>query len=205
MNKFKAIIMQLKELVFDSGNAWKQIKDQDITLTGLLKKEAFLMASIPSVCAIIGWSIVGIYIPFSRLQPVVRLHFGSALFLAVIMLVLSLGAIYGYAKLLSVIGKKFDTEVKEIEGIKLGFYSFYVYFVFGIFFAIPMLSVLAILAGLYSLYLNYTGLSIILSVPEAKKGQFSVLSTVSLFLIYIILVNIVYAIFNAFGPNVRIL
>jgi len=173
------IIDRVKNILLTPKTEWILIKEESITVQELFTKYAMLLAAIPAIAGLIGFSAFGYGFGF-------RLPIGSSLGWAVVTYVLSLVSAYVVGFIIDALSPTFGSTKNLIDSMKVSVYASTASWVGGLFNLIPFLSFISFLAGIYSLFLLYMGLKIVKDVPEEKMiGYFITVVIVSI-IVYLI-------------------
>jgi len=177
------LVDRAKNVLFSPASEWETIKSEIVTNNELFTKYAFILAAIPAVAGLIGYSVFGISFGFGR----IALGFGTSLIWAILTYVLSLVSVYVLGWIIDILAPSFGSTKDLTASLKVAVYSYTASWVGGIFHILPYLSFLAALAGIYSLVLLYMGLKRVKSVPDDKMlGYFIVIIVVAIVLYFII-------------------
>lgn len=177
------LVDRAKNILFSPASEWETIKTETITTNELFTKYAIILAAIPAIAGLIGYSIFGISFGFGR----ITLGFGTALIWAILTYVLSLVSVYILGWIIDILAPSFGSTKDLVASLKVAVYSYTAAWVGGIFHILPYLSFLAALISIYSLVLLYMGLKRVKSVPDDKMlGYFVVIIVVAIVLYFII-------------------
>jgi len=192
------IIERVKAIVLKPKQTWEEIAAEETTPRDLMKSSVFILAAVPAVASFLGRWIIGIHIPFAG---VYHFSFGASLVSSITSYVITVASIWVLAKILFIVGPKFDSKGEETACFKMVVYSYFPYLAAGVLLVIPSLSVLVYLAGFYGLYLMYVGLPIVMETPEEKTIPFMVVIVVAAILVSVIASSIFGVILGVFGPK----
>jgi len=165
---------------------WAKIETEPATTGSLFTGYAIILAAIPPVAALIGFSVIGIGVMGGHLQ----IPFGDVLPWVIAQYVASLAAVYGTALAIDALAPSFGAQKNAIQAMKLAVYSFTAVWVAGIFNIIPSLGVIAYLGGLYSLLLMFIGLPMLMKPPADKAPGYAGAAAVIALVIYLVLATI---------------
>jgi len=154
---------------------WAVIAGEPKDVAGLYKNYIALLAAIPVVCMAIGWSVIGISMPFVGHY---RVSFGTAFANAVIQYVLTLVGVYVAAFIVAKLAPNFQSEADVAQAVKLVAYSWTPAWVAGVLYLVPALGILVMLAALYCIYLMYLGFTPLMKTPADKVIVYLVVSIV---------------------------
>jgi hypothetical protein len=177
------LVERAKNVLFSPASEWETIKSETVTNNELFTKYALILAAIPAIAGLIGYSVFGISFGLGR----ITLGFGTTLVWAILTYVLSLVSVYVIGWIIDILAPSFGSTKDLNASLKVAVYSYTATWVGGIFHILPYLSILAALAGIYSLVLLYMGLKRVKTVPDDKMlGYFIVVIVVAIVLYFII-------------------
>lgn len=203
MKNLKSMLERIKDLVLKPQVTWTEINNEEMTVSSLFKEYLLILAAVPAIAQLLGRWIVGIPIPFG--VGFVKLSFFASLVNALVSYVLTVAAIWAFAKVL-----QFDARVlfasadEEVKAFKISVFSAAPYLVAGIVYLIPSLGVIVILVGLYCLYLIYAGLPLVMETPKEKVLPYMIVIIITIVVLAIIIGTISSLILNAFGPDINL-
>ena len=185
------ILKRARDMILNPKLTWQVIKDEGVEVKQLFINYAAPLALIPSVCSLIGMTIVGIRMP----AGVVRAPFVPALIGAGLGYVLHLAGLFIGGWLVSRLAKLFGSKADLASAMKVVVYSMTPAWLVGIFSLFPGLGILSLL-GLYGIYLLALGLPVVLETPQNKVIWFTITILVAgiviSFVLSLILVGTVY-------------
>ena len=177
------LVDRAKNVLFSPASEWETIKSETVTNNELFTKYAVILAAIPAIAGLIGYSVFGISFGFGR----ITLGFGTTLVWAILTYVLSLVSVYVLGWIIDILAPSFGSTKDLNASLKVAVFSYTATWVGGIFHILPYLSFLAALTSIYSLVLLYMGLKRVKAVPEDKMlGYFVVIIVVAIVLYFII-------------------
>ena len=177
------LVDRAKNVLFSPASEWETIKSETVTNNELFTKYAVILAAIPAIAGLIGYSVFGISFGFGR----ITLGFGTTLVWAILTYVLSLVSVYVLGWIIDILAPSFGSTKDLNASLKVAVFSYTAAWVGGIFHILPYLSFLAALTSIYSLVLLYMGLKRVKAVPEDKMlGYFVVIIVVAIVLYFII-------------------
>ncbi|MGA9291991.1 MAG: Yip1 family protein [Ignavibacteriaceae bacterium] len=177
------LVDRAKNILFSPASEWETIKSETVTNNELFTKYAVILAAIPAVAGLIGYSVFGISFGFGR----ITLGLGTTIVWAILTYVLSLVSVYVMGWIIDVLAPSFGSTKDLNASLKVAVFSYTAAWVGGIFHILPYLSFLAALTSIYSLVLLYMGLKRVKTVPEDKMlGYFVVIIVVAIVLYFII-------------------
>lgn len=163
---------------------WAVIAGEPKDVAGLYKNYIALLAAIPVVCMAIGWSVIGISMPFVGHY---RVSFGTAFANAVIQYVLTLVGVYVAAFIVAKLAPNFQSEPDVAQAVKLVAYSWTAVWVAGVLYLVPALSILVMLAALYCIYLMYLGFTPLMKTPPDKVVVYLVVSAIVAIVVFFVI------------------
>ena len=163
---------------------WPVVAAERTTPMDLITSYAAPLSAIPVIAAFIGFSIVGIQVPFGG---TVRVSFLAGLAGAVASFVLGLVGVYVSAIIIEKLAPTFNSKGDTTQALKLVVFASTPVWIAGVLRIIPLLSVLVLLAALYAVYLFYLGLPAVMHTPADKVIPYMVVAAV-----VIIVVNLCF-------------
>jgi hypothetical protein len=154
------LMERVKRILLTPRQEWQVIDTEPTTASELYKGYIMPLTAIGPIAATLGWMIFGYRSTFAA-------GFGSVLAWAIVLYLLSLGAVYVLALIIDALAPNFDGTRDQIQALKVAAYSNTAAWLSGIFSLVPTLTWLGVL-GLYSLWLLYLGLPLLMRVPEEK-------------------------------------
>ncbi|MFH1361798.1 MAG: Yip1 family protein [bacterium] len=159
------IFERAKAIVLRPLETWQEIKGETIPGKQLFINYAAPLALIPTVCSLIGMTLIGIRMPAGDM---LRIPFLTSLSGEIAAYVVGLLGIWIGAwvmkSLASFFGAKSDLELS----LKVMIFSLTPAWLVGVFALIPGLAILTFVGILYTVYLLTKGLSIVLETPDNK-------------------------------------
>ena len=185
------LVERAKNILITPKTEWEVIKNEQTTTADLFTKYAMILALIPVVATIIGFSLVGVSYGFgiSFKRPI-----SSSLIYGITSYALGLVGVYVVALIIDALAPSFGSTKNMDASLKVVIYSYTASYVAGIFMIIPVLSILALLVGLYSFYLMYLGLKIVKETPQDKVAGYLVVTIIIVIVLYLVIGFIVNAI-----------
>ena len=176
------LVDRAKNIMFSPQTEWDVIKTESWTVADLYTKYAVILAAIPAVAGIIGYSIFGISWEFIS----IKVPFGTSITWAITTYILSLLGVVLIAFIADALAPSFGSTKDMAATTKAIVFAYTPAWVAGIFHIIPSLAIIAGLAGIYGLILMYMGLQKIKNVPQDKMvGYFVVIIVISI-VVYIV-------------------
>ncbi|MBU0686925.1 MAG: YIP1 family protein [Candidatus Margulisbacteria bacterium] len=182
---FKKIVDRAKEIILKPMATWPIIKNEETSITLLFTNYAAILAAIPSLAMIIGYSIIGMQVPMAG---TFRMPLQDSLLAAVLNYVLSLVGVYIGGYVINYLAPHFESKSNLSNAMKLVVYAATPVWLAGVFSVIPSLSILAII-GLYGVYLLYIGLPILMETPAEKTLPY-IVAAIVVAIIVMVVVNI---------------
>src|SRR5665647_3293000 len=150
-----ALVDRVKNILLSPRTEWPVIDAEPATVASLYTGYIMLLALIPAICQAIGFSMIGMSVPFvGRYKtPLV-----SALTSAAVMYCFTLVGVFIIALVVDALAPSFGGTKNQIQALKVVAYSYTDSWVAGFLSLIPPLSIIGLLFALYSLYLLYLSL-----------------------------------------------
>jgi hypothetical protein len=158
------IMERVKNLLLQPTQEWAVIDTELGTAADLYTSYIIPLAAIGPIASVIGWSLLGIKLPFGGSY---RVPLINAVGHAVTTFVLALVGTYVLALIIDALALSFGGTKNDFQALKVAAYSSTAAWLAGIFNLIPALAFLQI-SGLYSVYLLYLGLPILMKAPQEK-------------------------------------
>ena len=165
------LVERVKRILLNPRTEWEVIAAEATTPAELYKGYIMPLAAIGPVAQVIGFSVLGMRMPFGG-GAVYRTPIGSAITSAAVTYVLSLIVVYLLALIIDGLAPTFGGTKNQNQALKTAAYASTASWVAGIFTLVPGLRVLAIL-GLYSIYLLYLGLPATMKAPGDRAGAYT--------------------------------
>jgi hypothetical protein len=185
------LVERAKSICFKPKETWGTVKGEQTTINELYTSYAAILALIPPIATFIGFSLVGMRMPFvgTFRQPIIYgvIH-------GVVYYVLSLVGLYVTAYIAVKLAPTFNSKQDLTSAMKAVVFSYTPVWVVSILNIIPTLSILAAIAGLYSLYLLYLGLPEMMDTPPDKKIGY-VAAVIITSIIIMIIISVVAGLF----------
>jgi hypothetical protein len=177
------IIERAREIILKPQETWQKIKQEETSLPALFTNYAAILALVPSVALLIGYSLVGSRVPMVGMfrMPIQDSLLAGFLNYVLVLLGVSLG---GYV--ISYLAPQFDSKPNLTHAMQLVVYSATPVWLAGIFNMIPSLSFLSLL-GLYGVYLLYLGLPVLMETPHDRVLPYMILAIVVAVVISVII------------------
>ena len=182
------LVERVKRILLTPRTEWAVIDAEPATTAGLYTGYIMPLAAIGPIAQFIGYSLVGMRIPFGG--GVYRTPMSSGITGAVVGYVLTLVGVYVLALIIDGLAPSFDGTKSRIQALKVAAYSATAGWLAGIFAIIPMLGILGLL-GLYSLYLLYLGLPVLMKAPQEKAMGYTVVVIVAGIVLAVVVATVV--------------
>lgn len=174
---------RIKNILLKPKEEWQVIDTESTTVADLYKGYIVPLAAIGPVASIIGFSVIGMSLPFVGTW---RVPVTTAISSAVVQYALSLVGVYGVALIVDALASTFSGQKNILQALKVITYAYTAAWLAGIFTIIPALSILGIV-GLYSLYLLYLGLPVLMKVPQDKAIGYTIAVTIVTIVVFVII------------------
>lgn len=189
------IVERVKKIIIKPKETWGEIAKEKTDVKTVLLTYLAPLAVIPALSYIIGYSLVGIRVPYGEY---IRMPLTSSLITGVATFIFNIIGVFISAFVVKTISGYFSADTDFANSFKLIAYSATPVFLASIFNIIPALSVLSIL-GLYGIYLLFLGIPALISnLPEEKRVNFIIVVIIVTIIISIV-VNVLIGQF-IWGP-----
>jgi len=178
------LVERAKNILLTPKSEWEVIKGEPLSITGMFTKYAMILAAIPALAGFIGYSLIGVSIPFfgNFRYPVVR-----GLIWALLTYILSLAGTFVLALIVENLAPLFGAKKNLIASAKTVVFAYTPAWIGGIFAIFPSLSILTALVSIYSLFLLWMGMKSLKEVPANKiVGYFVVTLIVAIVIFFVI-------------------
>ena len=179
-----ALMDRVKNILFQPKQEWSVIDGEQASVGGLYTGYIVPLAAVPAIAQLIGWSMIGMSIPF---MGSIRVPIGFAFRNALIMYVLALVGVFVLALIIDALAPTFGGQKNQIQALKVAAYSYTAVWVAGVFYLIPPLAILVLLALIYSFYLMFLGLPVLMKAPQDKAVGYTVVVIVVAIVLYFVL------------------
>lgn len=184
------LIERVKNILLSPVTEWETIKGETHTVTDLFTQYAMILAAIPALAGLIGFSVIGSSYGFGTF----RLPIGYGLTHCILTYVFSLIGVYLLAMIIDFLSPNFGASKDMDAALKIAVFSMTPAWVGGIFLIIPALSIISMLAGLYGLYLLFLGIKLLKDTPPDKQLIFFIVTILVAIVIQVIFYSIVQAV-----------
>lgn len=175
------------------ADEWRTIAAEPATVEGLIRNYAAPLAAISAVAQFIGFSLIGVSVPFAG---TIRVGLVRSLGNAVVSWAFALLAAWIAAFVVEKLAPTFQSKGDTTQALKLVVYSMTPVWVAGVLNLVPVLAVLTIFAALYAVYLFYLGLPPLMNTPSDKVIPYMVVSALVIIVVSIVLGAITGAFFG---------
>lgn len=186
MEHFKDVVDRAKKILLTPVSEWDVAAAEDTGVSDVFYGYVLIMAAIPPVAMLIGYSLV-----FGRIG------FGIGLIAAIVQYSLSLGAIFFIALVAQWLAPKFGGRDDLTQAIKLVAYSHTATWVAGVLFLVPVLSFISIAFAIYGVYLAYLGVTPVMAVPPERAIAYTASVILTVFVVFF-LISLVMGVFLGF-------
>jgi len=178
------LVKRAKNILLTPRKEWQAIKTEPLTVAGVFAKYAMILAAIPALAGFIGYSLVGVSLPFFG---TFRYPASRGLLWALLTYVLSLAGAFLLTLVVDALAPRFGASKNLAASAKAVVFAHTAAWVGGIFAVLPSLSILVTLAGVYSLVLLWLGIKALKEVPAGKMaGYFVVILIAAVALFFVI-------------------
>jgi hypothetical protein len=179
-----SLVERAKKIITDPKNEWPVIEQEPTTVEKLYRTYIAPLAAIPVVAQFIGWSIIGVTMPF---VGTFRIGIVRGITSAILGYVLALVGCYLAALVVDKLAPTFESRSDMMQALKLVAYAYTPAWIAGVLYIFPPLAILGVLAGLYSIYLFYVGLPVMMKTPAAKVIPYMVVAALVIIVIGIVM------------------
>jgi len=181
------IVDRVKNLITAPAKEWEVIKGESWTVADLFTKYAIILAGIPAIAGLIGYSLFGFSYGFGSF----KLPIGTSITWAVLTYILSLVGVFVLGFIIDALAPSFGSTKDLVASLKVAVFSSTPGWVAGIINIFPSLSWIAAIASIYGLVLLYMGLQIVKVVPKEKMVGYFVVILIVAILVYVVIGAIV--------------
>jgi Yip1 domain len=152
---------------------WPLIAAEPADAATLMQGYAAPLAAIPPICRWIGFSAIGMTVPYLGTY---RVGVVRGLANAIVSWVLALVGVYVAAVVIEKLAPTFKSTGGTIQALKLVVYASTPVWVAGVLDLVPALSPLIVVAALYAVYLFYLGLPSLMRTPSDQVIPYMIVS-----------------------------
>ena len=181
------LVDRVKNIILTPAKEWEVIKGESWTVADLFTKYAIILAGIPAIAGLIGYSLFGFSYGFGSF----KLPIGTSITWAVLTYILSLVGIFVLGFIIDALAPSFGSTKDLVASLKVAVFSSTPGWVAGIINIFPSLSWIAAIASIYGLVLLYMGLQIVKVVPKEKMVGYFVVILIVAILVYVVIGAIV--------------
>ena len=163
---------------------WPVIAAEPGDVASLLQGYAAPLAAIPAICRWIGFSVVGVAVPF---VGTFRVGIVRGLANAIVYWVFALVGAYVAALVIEKLAPTFKSSGSTMQALKLVVYASTPMWVAGVLNLVPALSPLIILAALYAIYVFYLGLPQLMHTPSDQVIPYMLVSALVIIVVTVCL------------------
>ena len=188
------LVDRAKNIIITPKTEWDAVAAEEPNIQQILVSYVLPLALIPTIAAIIGWGVIGIF-------GFTSFSYGIAMGLVQLINAFLSVLIAGFV--IDALAPSFGSQKNMGRAVQLVAYSMTPIWIAGILNILPTIGWLAGLIGLYGLFIMYLGLSPIMKTPEDKKVGYLIVSIIILIVVYFVIAAILTAILMAiFGLSV---
>ena len=177
------LVDRAKNLILAPAKEWEVIKGESWTVADLFTKYAIVLAAIPAIAGLIGYSLFGFSYGFGSF----KLPIGTSITWAVLTFILSLVGVFALGFIIDALAPSFGSTKDLVASLKVAVFSSTPGWVAGIIYIFPSLSIIAVLASIYGLVLLYMGLQRVKDVPKEKMVGYFVVILIVAILVYVVI------------------
>lgn len=177
----KTIIERARGILLSPTMEWNAIERED----GNLSPNGYvaLLAAIPALSGLIGFSAIGAGVPG---LGTVRVPLLSALLATISSYLLAFIVVYVLAVIINAIAVRFEAKRNFPAAFKLAVYSYTPVWLSGVFLLVPGLRFLCVL-GVYGFYVLRRGLPVMMKAPEGRALRYALTIFIVAFVIRILI------------------
>lgn len=165
-------------------------KDHDVPLNTLIINYVAILAAIPFIATLIGYSwYYGLFFG--------AFSFGYTFAIAVLTYILDVIAVFVVGFIMWKLAPSFGTSTTQIRATRMAAYVFTPAFLISILNIIPFLGFLTFLGLLYGLYIMYMGFPILTNTPKDKVLGYVIVTVIATIVVYAVIGAIVGAVASA--------
>jgi len=179
------LVDRAKNIILSPKTEWEAVAKEEPNIQQIITGYVFPLALVPTIAAIIGWGVIGLY-------GFKSFNYGIAM--GLVALLNALISVFVAAFIVDALAPSFGSQKNLGRAVQLIAFSMTPAWIGGILNIIPTLGWLGSLFGLYGLYLLYLGIAPLMKTPEEKKVGYMIVSIVVLIIVYFIIAAILGAI-----------
>ena len=177
------LVDRVKNLILAPAKEWEVIKGESWTVADLFTKYAIILAGIPAIAGLIGYSLFGFSYGFGSF----KLPIGTSITWAVLTYILSLVGVFVLGFIIDALAPSFGSTKDLVASLKVAVFSSTPGWVAGIINIFPSLSMIAAVASIYGLVLLYMGLQKVKDVPKEKMVGYFVVILIIAILVHVVI------------------
>jgi hypothetical protein len=177
------IVDRVKNILLAPAKEWEVIKGETWTTADLFTKYAIILATIPAVAGLLGYSLFGLSYGFGT----IKLGIGTSLTWAILTYILSLVGVFILGFIIDALAPSFGSTKDMVASLKVAVFASTPGWVAGILNIFPAIGILVAIASIYGLVLLYMGLERVKSVPKDKMAGYFVVVLIAAILVYVII------------------
>jgi hypothetical protein len=175
---------RVRKILVEPKAEWPVIEAESTDVQKLYREYIAILAAIPAVATFIGYSIIGVSLPFVGNY---RVGMARGIASMIVTYVLTLVGAYIAAMVIDKLAPTFESKPNLIQALKLVAYASTPSWIAGVFNIIPALGVLALIGALYAVYLFYLGLPVMMKTPQAKVIPYMVVAAIIVIVVSIVI------------------
>jgi hypothetical protein len=184
------LVERVKNILLSPVTEWETIKGEPHTVTDLFTQYAMILAAIPALASLIGFSVIGYSYGFGTF----RLPIAYGLTYCLLTYVFSLVGVYLLAMIIDLLSPTFGATKDMDAALKIAVFSMTPAWIGGIFLLVPALSIISMIAGLYGLYLLFLGIKQLKDAPPDKQLIFFIVTVLVAIVIQVIFHSVIRAV-----------
>jgi Yip1-like protein len=192
------LVARVTNILTKPAEEWPVIAAEPEDLASIMQGYAAPLAAIPAICSWIGWSLIGVSVPF---LGTIRPSLARGLARAIVSWVLALVGAYVAALVIEKLAPTFKSSGATTRALKLVVYASTPVWVAGVLNLVPALSPLVIVAALYAVYIFYLGLPVLMQTPRDQVIPYMVVSALVIVVISFVLGIITGALVSVGGAT----
>lgn len=192
------LVERAKHIILTPQSEWQVIAPEATTVAGLYRGYILPLAAIGPVAQWLGFSVIGVSLPFA--VGTYRVPLLAGLANAVLTYVLGLAGIYLLSLIVDALAPTFGAEKNARQALKVVAYSYTPAWVAAVLHLVPSLGILVLLAALYNLYVLYLGLPVLMKAPREKSLGYVAVTVVCAVLLLVVIGMIAGALSGAGSP-----
>lgn len=171
-----------KNILVTPKTEWEVIKTESLSVGDMFTKYAMILAAIPAIAGLIGYSVFGFSYGFGSFH----LPIGTGILWTISTYILSLAGIYILAFIIDALAPSFGSTKDMSASMKVAVFSYTASWIAGILMIFPVISWIAIIGSIYSLVLLFMGLRSVKEVPQEKLTGYFIVTLVIAVVIYLL-------------------